>query len=906
MKKLFTFSFALMLSVVTVFAQSEWCSKQLWHDLPYGSTPKANANTESLALFSVQDNGDGTITFTIAADPENTAHSDIDFILINPMALSAGTDVDNAADSQSSLSVNYTVPDGTSELTLEVLWSYAGWPGRWMTQQMTVNLADICSEGSEPVVAEPVFEEDAFITWSDTEAADYKQNTTFGKLIVLAGDSVGEDNKDKKHVTVDANNKKYKEDGEDHNFTHRLKLNGTGNKNFRTMKANVKGACTINLYLLSGSSSGSDRYINVDINEFAGTAAEAVHAAQIAAPPTFSGANGSNVAKGSYHYEGTEPATIYLYSQASGINIYGFEVVYDAVEDDCPATITECLVSDITATSVRLEFDGSECNRGGDIYNGSKIIASITGPEVVIPGLTPETTYNLTAIAYNENGVPSEVFNVPAFTTLAEGALGDNLALNKPTVAGYEADHNAFGAALATDGNLGSRWGSNGAQHYASAGENAQDWIYVDLGGLYDINLIRLYYETASPSDYDILVSNNGLTWTVIATYTEAAPGSNDGSAYMDYNVTAQGRYVKIFVRNGYADLTWGVSIWELEVYGTAAVSDDNVKPVMGTASVVQVGMDNAIIHVEGATDDNAAGVVGYRVTYHTETDEISNIYSADASGNITVIGLTGGRTYRLYIAAIDAAGNVSDNDAVVEFNTTADITRPWTAPAEPTFAPENVINIFSGAYPAPNPAWSFGNGWYHGARFSIVNIDGNEVQLYQDAPADGLTGAQIVDFDGSEMTHIYFDFWAQEAGTIVFKLVTHNDANQNIDLNSQPINVPAGWSVVDLVIADVFPTANLAKVFQFGLVTPSMANFALDNILLYKVAGSETALDMIQNTGIRYFNGMLYNQNNVRMEVFNVNGQKVADTTSDLDMNAMANGVYMVRANKAILKIVK
>lgn len=811
MKKLFTFSFALMLSVVTVFAQSEWCSKQLWHDLPYGSTPKANANTESLALFSVQDNGDGTITFTIAADPENTAHSDIDFILINPMALSAGTDVDNAADSQSSLSVNYTVPDGTSELTLEVLWSYAGWPGRWMTQQMTVNLADICSEGSEPVVAEPVFEEDAFITWSDTEAADYKQNTTFGKLIVLAGDSVGEDNKDKKHVTVDANNKKYKEDGEDHNFTHRLKLNGTGNKNFRTMKANVKGACTINLYLLSGSSSGSDRYINVDINEFAGTAAEAVHAAQIAAPPTFSGANGSNVAKGSYHYEGTEPATIYLYSQASGINIYGFEVVYDqAVEPE---------------------------------------------PDV-------------------------------------------NLALNKPVVAGFSATP----AAEAVDGNYGSRWGSNGATHDAT-GENSQDWIFVDLGAVYDISTIKIWFENAAPIDYSLYTSLDAQTWTEIGAYNVEPnhTGGADESAVNVYTFdNAQGRFVKFLARTATFGFAYGVSIWEFEVYGTAVNIVDDEAPEMSSATLVSANHNSIVIAVS-ATDNFA--VASYHVTDAANGIDLT-LQAVD--GNITISNLNMSTDYNFMIMAVDLNNNESNNNILVSASTSADNTRPWTAPAEPTFAPEDVINIFSGAYPAPNPAWSFGNGWYHGARFSIVNIDGNEVQLYQDAPADGLTGAQIVDFDGSEMTHIYFDFWAQEAGTIVFKLVTHNDDNQNIDLNSQPINVPAGWSVVDLVIADVFPTANLAKVFQFGLVTPSMANFALDNILLYKVAGSETALDMIQNTGIRYFNGMLYNQNNVRMEVFNVNGQKVADTTSDLDMNAMANGVYMVRANKAILKIVK
>lgn len=66
------------------------------------------------------------------------------------------------------------------------------------------------------------------------------------------------------------------------------------------------------------------------------------------------------------------------------------------------------------------------------------------------------------------------------------------------------------------------------------------------------------------------------------------------------------------------------------------------------------------------------------------------------------------------------------------------------------------------------------------------------------------------------------------------------------------------------------------------------------------------TALEMIQNNGIRYFNGMVYNQDRVRMQIFSVQGHKVADTTEDFDMSGLANGVYMIRANNAVLKVVK
>lgn len=882
MKKIFTFSFALMLSVLTVFAQSEWCSKQIWHDLPYGSTPKENANQESLALLSVVDNGDGTITFTVSADPENPSHSDIDYILINPLGLTAGTDVDSPEESQSSLSATYTVPEGVTSLeNLEILWSYAGWGGRWMVNQFSIDLADICTGGEQP--AEDVISETTMFNMADVAAAEYTANFTIGGKLEVAATS------GKKVVVETSGGKTYDE----LEIPNRLKLGGTGAADYRNIKAKVSGPCTVYVYALSGTG-GATRTLDVDLNEF-GT-----HVAQLSVTNDPESET-RKVNKVSYEYTGSDPATLYFYSDNSGLNLYAIEFVF-ASAPACQPEITACEVSEITSTSVKLAFSGNECIRGGDVYNGETLLASITGPEIVIPGLTPETTYNLTAIAYNEDGDPSPVYNVPEFTTLAEGALGDNLALNKPIVAGFEATP----AREANDGNYGTRWGSSGAQHYATAGEDAQDWIYVDLGAVYDINLIRVYYENAAPSDYDILVSNNGTTWTVAGTYNEMAAGSVDGSVATDYNLTTQGRYVKIFARNGLAGLEWGISIWELEVYGTAAILDDTTKPVMGTASLVEAGMDYAIVAVDGATDDDPAGVVGYQVEYNMDGTNHTMVLAPDAEDHLLVTGLTGGRHYKLHVYAIDAAGNISDNDAIVELDTSADTTRPYTAPADPTFAAEDVINIFSDAYAAPNPAWSFGNGWYHGAQFSIVGIDGNQIMLYQSAPADGLTGAQVAEFDASGMTHVYFDIWGQSDGTVEFKLVTIGESG-NIDLNSRPLSIVAGqWTNYDLVIADEFPTANLARTFQFGLQRPTVPNFAMDNILLHKVNGQGTALEMIQQTGIRYFNGMLYNQNNVRMEVFNVQGKKVADTTADFDMNYMPNGLYMVRANNAVLKFVK
>ncbi len=66
------------------------------------------------------------------------------------------------------------------------------------------------------------------------------------------------------------------------------------------------------------------------------------------------------------------------------------------------------------------------------------------------------------------------------------------------------------------------------------------------------------------------------------------------------------------------------------------------------------------------------------------------------------------------------------------------------------------------------------------------------------------------------------------------------------------------------------------------------------------------TSLAQAQAEGIRYIGGVLYNDNNFRLEVFNVAGQKVADTRNNLDMNYLQSGMYLVRFNNQVLKLVK
>lgn len=134
--------------------------------------------------------------------------------------------------------------------------------------------------------------------------------------------------------------------------------------------------------------------------------------------------------------------------------------------------------------------------------------------------------------------------------------VGPNLALNKPAYASsLENAGPGMDASKAVDGNQGSRW---------SSAFYDPNYIFVDLGAVYNISRVKIYWENAYGKNYQVQVSNDTTSWTSVKTITGNSTLVNDHTG-----LTATGRYVRIYgtVRNtGY-----GYSINELEVYGKLA-----------------------------------------------------------------------------------------------------------------------------------------------------------------------------------------------------------------------------------------------------------------------------------------------------------------------------------------------
>ncbi|MCI0157790.1 discoidin domain-containing protein [Leifsonia shinshuensis] len=132
-----------------------------------------------------------------------------------------------------------------------------------------------------------------------------------------------------------------------------------------------------------------------------------------------------------------------------------------------------------------------------------------------------------------------------------------NLALGAPTTAS-----DGTGPGSATDANLTTRWIAD------RTGSPDTSWLQVDLGTVQKIGAVRLYWEASYASQYKIQVSDDGTTWR--DAYATPAAGSDGGTDLVALNAT--GRYVRMQTVKR-ALTTYGVSVWEFEVFGDSAIT---------------------------------------------------------------------------------------------------------------------------------------------------------------------------------------------------------------------------------------------------------------------------------------------------------------------------------------------
>ncbi|MFT4144293.1 MAG: glycosyl hydrolase [Mobilitalea sp.] len=144
----------------------------------------------------------------------------------------------------------------------------------------------------------------------------------------------------------------------------------------------------------------------------------------------------------------------------------------------------------------------------------------------------------------------------------------ENLAYRKAvTVSSTESS--SYPGSNAVDANGNTRW--------SSAYANNQNFI-VDLGANYTVSQVKLAWEAAYASQYQIQTSTNNSTWTTV----HSNYNSTGGTQTISFAATTA-RYVKVYcIQRATA---YGFSLWEVEVYGSGSGSSGSVMDYINSIS---------------------------------------------------------------------------------------------------------------------------------------------------------------------------------------------------------------------------------------------------------------------------------------------------------------------------------
>ncbi len=207
----------------------------------------------------------------------------------------------------------------------------------------------------------------------------------------------------------------------------------------------------------------------------------------------------------------------------------------------------------------------------------------------------------------------------PTRTLAVSVSTTPNLALGRPATVSSVETGTTFNGANAVDGNGATRWSSN----YIDP-----QWIYVDLGSSYTVNRVRITWEAAYATAYQVQVSSDASNWSSIGSVTGNNTTVNDLTG-----LSGAGRYVRIYgtARNS----QWGYSIFELEVYGTGGCTlPAQPGTISGNTSVAAGSSQTySVPAVSGATSYTWTLPSGWSGS----TSSTSITTTAGSSGNISV-----------------------------------------------------------------------------------------------------------------------------------------------------------------------------------------------------------------------------------------------------------------------------
>lgn len=417
---------------------------------------------------------------------------------------------------------------------------------------------------------------------------------------------------------------------------------------------------------------------------------------------------------------------------------------------------------------------------------------------------------------------------------------GDNLAQNK--LVDKSGQVSGFTAAMAVDGDNGTRWASGTPTDASVVNYNA--FITLDLAAYYDIDYVDLFFENANSDTYTVQFSTDGTKWT--DAYSESGLGGFNGGHYGYCNNTTNNKQIR-FVRfnSTKAGTVYGVSLYELQVFGSNKTEiEDTQAPVLNTAEVGTVATDNVTLNLK-ATDNISS------ITY-VITDVANNKTYTTTGANGTAItynitGLADGTSYTFSVVAKDAKGNTSDAKTVT-FSTSTQI-KPTVSAPTPTQDAANVKSIYGEHYTSTAPN-SFFNTW---------GSANETLSSYQVATGDnvekvtnfGYLGNEFnATLDMSDMDYLHFDVFPEKDMVIGVTPITQGGENLltfNIKGNQ--------WNSLNIPLASYTAakaTMSFKYTFQIKWASGDQNTLLyLDNIYFYKDVAPDTEAPVLNTATV-------------------------------------------------------
>lgn len=358
---------------------------------------------------------------------------------------------------------------------------------------------------------------------------------------------------------------------------------------------------------------------------------------------------------------------------------------------------------------------------------------------------------------------------------ISNAALIDqNLALNKPAYA------SSGTPSAAVDGNTGSRW--------ESSWEDNQ-WIYVDLGAVYNFDNVRLLWQDAYTKHYQVCVADE-LTSEMLANLNDEDPVNDFATGWTvaadqtydsfvaDQTVSVAGfagRYVAInCIERG---TTWGNSIFELEVYANSLTESIlNVTPdiragyVGTTVNFTADGFnaDGSDLDLTGAVwTVNGEPMTSQTMTFDTKGFYTVKVVAANGVEGETIVGIFDDADNR---ATSGLNTDQSDNTTAAASNALDDnFDSTWTAEASRAMDFDAWMVVDLGSELDVNGCYLHWEGATSAEYTVEVSTDGVEytpVFSYESSQSMG-TGREDWIFDGESHKARFVKIHSTKANTI-------------------------------------------------------------------------------------------------------------------------------------------